>query len=107
MGKSNRRKRHRVKPVILKIAADGKPKKSENEICNALQALNDRGLNYKWDAIDAIHILSENQILIVSKGENHPQRYDIQLAPLGDELVSLWKKYRTKFHGLQRLRRYA
>jgi|SRR5918996_2211906 hypothetical protein len=98
MGKSNTKKRHRLKPVyemidyytnILKIVADGKPNKSENEICNALKALHKEGLNYKRDAIDAIHILSRNQILKISKSENHPQRNDVQLAPLGDELVSL------------------
>ena len=100
MDRSNRKKRHRVKPVyerisyytnILKIVAHGEPKKSENEICNSLKALHKEGLNYKRDAIDAIHILSRNQILNISKSANHPQRYDVQLAPLGHELVSLWK----------------
>lgn len=100
MDRSNRKKRHRVKPVyerigyytnILKIVAHGEPKKSENEICNSLKALHKEGLNYKRDAIDTIHILSRNQILKISRSENHPQRYDIQLAPLGHKLVSLWK----------------
>src|ERR687891_2939915 len=106
MGKSNTKKRHRLKPVyemidyytnILKIVADGKPNKSENEICNALKALHKEGLNYKRDAIDAIHILSRNQILTISKSENHLQRYDVQLAPIGDELVSLWKNIERSF----------
>jgi hypothetical protein len=107
MGKSNRRRKHKVKPVneminyytnILRIVADGKLNKSENEIFNALRALNDnKGLNYKRDAIDAIHILSRNQILRISKSENHLQRYDVQLAPIGDELVSLWKNIERSF----------
>jgi len=100
MGKSNNRKRHRVKPVdkmmnyytkILEIIAEGEPKKSENEICNALQVLKISGLNYKRDALDTIHSLSKNQILKISKSENHPQRYDVQLTTLGGELISFWK----------------
>jgi hypothetical protein len=100
MGKLNRRKTRRVKPVdktihyytnVLKIVADGAPKKSENEIYNALQALDISGLNDKWDALNTIHNLSENQILKISKSENHSQKYDVQLAPLGDELVSFQK----------------
>jgi hypothetical protein len=99
MSKSNRRKKHRVKPVeklinyyinILKIVADGETAKSENEIFNALQALNDKGLKYKRDAIDSIHSLVGNQILNIFKNENHLQRNDVQLTPLGDKLVSWW-----------------
>ena len=105
MGKSNRKKGHRVKPVnktinyytnILKIIADERIRKSENEIFNALTAL-DEGLNFKRDAIDAIHIMSKNQILNITISENHKQRYDVQLALLGDELVSLWKNMERSF----------
>jgi hypothetical protein len=108
MGKSKRKKRRRVKPVnerinyytnILKIVANGTTKKSENEIFNMLVALNE-GLNYKRDAIDAIHVMAKNKILDTPKSEKHRQRYDVQLAPLGDELVSM-EKCRTEYHDLQ------
>lgn len=99
MVKSNRKRRHRVKPVnemvnyclnILNFVA-GEPGKSENEICRALKALNDKGLNYKRDALDTIHRLDKNHVLKISKSNSHPQRYEVELAPLGKELVTLWK----------------
>jgi len=90
--------RHRIKPVneminycmnILYIVANGETKKSENEIYRALIALNDKGLKFKRDAIDALHKLAENHVLKVERSNNHPQRYEVELAPLGNELVSL------------------
>lgn len=97
MDKLNRKKRHKVKPVnelikycmdILNILADKEPKKGVNEIC---KALNDKGLRYKRDAIDTIHKLDESHILKIFKSDRHVQKYEVQLTPLGNDLITFKK----------------
>jgi DNA-binding HxlR family transcriptional regulator len=98
MGRLNSRKKHKIKPVnklinysvnILHILSNGESK-SENKIFEDLIKLNE-GLNYKRDAIDTIHILKKNHMIEISKSNNHLQRYEVKLAPLGSELISFRK----------------
>jgi len=94
MGRLNSRKRHKIKPVnklinysvnILYLLSNGESK-SENKIFGDLIKLS-KGLNYKRDAIDTIHILKKNHMIEISKSNNHVQKYEVKLAPLGSDLI--------------------
>jgi len=105
--KTSSRKRHKHKPVkkVLHHCIQILPmlincRLGKDTIFKKIQGLKQRGLNYKYDTLDAIHHLKSGGLIEEIEDENHRQRLLERLTTLGDRIAHLilWTNEYKKSH---------